>query len=71
MTNNPFENDDLEFLVVVNSENQHSIWPAQLPVPGGWEKTYGPAQRQECLAHVEREWTDMRPRSLAEQMTDS
>jgi MbtH protein len=54
--------------VLVNGENQHSIWPAHLPVPGGWRTVHGPEPRQECLAFVDREWTDMRPRSLAEQM---
>ncbi|GAA2069376.1 MbtH family protein [Streptomyces albiaxialis] len=68
---NPFENDDLAFLVLVNSENQHSIWPAHLPTPGGWTQVHGPAPRQECLAYVEREWVDMRPRSLVEQTAAS
>ncbi|MFF7176813.1 MbtH family protein [Streptomyces pseudovenezuelae] len=67
---NPFEDDDADYLVLVNDENQHSIWPAHLPVPGGWRTVHGPEPRQECLAYVDREWTDMRPRSLAEQMQD-
>ncbi|MGA4837511.1 MbtH family protein [Streptomyces sp. G45] len=61
---NPFEDEQAVFLVLVNEENQHSLWPASLDVPAGWRTTHGPATRQECLDHVERTWTDLRPASL-------
>ncbi|WP_367127669.1 MbtH family protein [Saccharothrix sp. HUAS TT1] len=61
---NPFENDDLSYLVLVNAEGQHSLWPAFAEVPAGWTTALGPESRQECLSHVERTWTDMRPTSL-------
>ncbi|AJE87381.1 MbtH-like protein [Streptomyces albus] len=67
MTTNPFE-QEIPYAVLVNDENQHSLWPAHLDVPGGWRQMFGPAEREECMAYVEREWTDMRPRSLAEEM---
>jgi MbtH protein len=65
---NPFDNPDGVFLVLVNHENQHSLWPEFAPVPDGWTRAHGPAPRGECLAYVEREWTDLRPKSLIEAM---
>ncbi|MFF1779379.1 MbtH family protein [Streptomyces virginiae] len=62
---NPFDIEDGEFLVLVNDEEQHSLWPAELPVPAGWRTTAGPRTRQFCLDHIERNWTDLRPASLA------
>ncbi|MQY11004.1 Protein MbtH [Streptomyces sp. RB5] len=65
---NPFDDDESVFLVLVNSEGQHSLWPAFADVPAGWDRVFGEATRQECLAHIESSWTDMRPRSLVEAM---
>ncbi|MFE9429221.1 MbtH family protein [Kitasatospora sp. NPDC006697] len=59
-----FDDADGEFLVLVNGERQHSLWPAGIDVPAGWERTHGPDTRQNCLDHVERHWTDLRPASL-------
>jgi len=65
---NPFENNDASFLVLINEENQHSIWPDFIEIPNGWKSTYGPASKPECLKFVEANWVDMRPRSLAQSM---
>jgi MbtH protein len=65
---NPFEDPEGVYLVLVNDENQHSLWPDFVEVPAGWRVVHGPASRQSCLEHVETNWTDMRPRSLAEAM---
>ncbi|WP_329047670.1 MbtH family protein [Amycolatopsis sp. NBC_01488] len=65
---NPFEDPSGTYLVLVNAENQHSLWPEFVDVPAGWTVTFGPAGRQECLDHVEANWTDMRPKSLADAM---
>ncbi|MCX4816558.1 MbtH family protein [Streptomyces sp. NBC_01239] len=65
---NPFENEDGTYLVLVNDEGQHSLWPEFAPVPAGWATAHGPAPRSECLAYVEQNWTDMRPKSLITQM---
>jgi MbtH protein len=53
-----------EYLVVLNDEEQYSIWPAGDPLPAGWraEGTRGP--RPACLEHIDLVWTDMRPASL-------
>ncbi|MET7370758.1 MbtH family protein [Streptomyces sp. NPDC005566] len=61
---NPFDDAEGRFLVLVNDENQHSLWPAPLQEPPGWRQVYGPGERQDCLDVIERRWTDMRPSSL-------
>ncbi|MFC0602411.1 MbtH family protein [Streptomyces palmae] len=65
---NPFENPDASYYVLVNEENQHSLWPSFAEVPQGWTVVHGESGRQECLDYIEANWTDMRPRSLAEAM---
>jgi MbtH protein len=65
---NPFDDEDGEFYVLVNSEDQHSLWPAFGAVPAGWRVAFGADTRVSCLAYVEREWSDMRPSSLREAM---
>ncbi|TDC83587.1 MbtH family protein [Micromonospora sp. KC606] len=61
---NPFEDDDARYLVLVNAENQHSIWPAFAAVPAGWSIAHGEDSRQGCIEYVETHWTDLRPASL-------
>jgi MbtH protein len=61
---NPFEDDSASYLVLVNDEGQHSLWPEAVSVPAGWTVALGAAPRAECLAYVERTWVDMRPLSL-------
>ncbi|MET7526537.1 MbtH family protein [Streptomyces sp. NPDC005248] len=65
---NPFENPEGVYSVLVNDENQHSLWPDFVDVPAGWSTVHGPTSRQECLEYIETNWTDMRPRSLARSM---
>jgi MbtH protein len=60
--------DDQTYKVVVNDEEQYSIWPADQANPAGWHDAGFTGPRQDCLAHIERVWTDMRPRSLREAM---
>ncbi|MEV7009492.1 MbtH family protein [Streptosporangium sp. NPDC051022] len=62
---NPFDDPDGEFLVLVNEEGQHSIWPSFAEVPDGWTARFGPDARAACLAYVSAHWTDLRPRSLS------
>jgi uncharacterized protein YbdZ (MbtH family) len=68
MSTNPFEDPDGRYLVLVNDEDQHSLWPAFADVPAGWRVAFGEDTREACLSHVEERWTDLRPRSLREQM---
>lgn len=68
---NPFEDEDRSYLVLVNPENQHSLWPADIEVPAGWDVVKREDTRAACLEYVEQNWTDMRPASLIEAMTES
>ncbi|MFI1196257.1 MbtH family protein [Micromonospora sp. NPDC020750] len=54
------------FLVVRNDEEQYSIWSADRELPAGWNGTGFAGTREECLAHIDTVWTDMRPRSVRE-----
>jgi MbtH protein len=66
---NPFDDNDGTFLVLVNDEGQHSLWPDFADVPVGWDRVHA-GTREECLAYVEEYWTDMRPASLARATLD-
>ena len=68
---NPFDHEDGTFLVLKNSENQHSLWPQSIDVPAGWTVVSGPATRADCLAYVDRTWTDLRPESLVRWMDEN
>jgi MbtH protein len=68
---NPFDDENGTFLVLVNDEGQHSLWPTFAEVPGGWQSAHGPDSRQSCLDYVEKNWTDMRPNSLIRAMEGS
>jgi MbtH protein len=65
---NPFEDDDGTFLALINAEGQYSLWPAFADVPHGWSVAHGEGTRQTCLDFIEKNWTDMRPRTLIEAM---
>lgn len=66
---NPFDDADGTFLVLVNDEEQHSLWPEPAQVPQGWTPVYGPVPRDEALEYVDIHWTDLRPLSLRESLT--
>ncbi|GAA4799918.1 MbtH family protein [Lysobacter hankyongensis] len=60
--------DTTIYAVVVNHEEQYSIWPAERELPLGWQAEGFRGDKAACLAHIEEIWTDMRPRSLRERM---
>ena len=63
------ENEDtLRYKVVVNDEDQYSIWPEHKKIPPGWREAGNSGLKQECLNYIASVWTDMRPRSLREFM---
>ncbi|SDC69710.1 MbtH family protein [Rhodococcus tukisamuensis] len=68
MSTNPFDDEDGRFYVLVNDEDQHSLWPTFSDVPQGWRVVFGEDSRQACVEYVEKNWTDMRPKSLREAM---
>jgi MbtH protein len=59
-----FDSPEARFKVLINDEEQHSLWPADLPVPGGWAETGVCAAKEDCDTYLEETWTDMRPKSL-------
>jgi MbtH protein len=61
---NPFEDPDARYRVLVNGEGQHSLWPAGISCPDGWDVVHESGSRSACLEYVETHWTDMRPASL-------
>jgi uncharacterized protein YbdZ (MbtH family) len=67
---NPFDDENGSFFVLVNEEEQHSLWPAFADVPAGWRVVYGEADRAACLDFIEQNWPDIRPKSLRERLTE-
>jgi MbtH protein len=62
--------DSERYAVVMNDEEQYSIWPADRQVPDGWQAVGVSGSKEECLAHIEKVWTDMRPLSLRRQLSE-
>jgi MbtH protein len=62
--------DDRRYLVVINDEEQYSIWFADRELPAGWRTEGTEGTRTECLEHIGQVWTDMRPRSVREYIHD-
>ena len=62
------EEDKTVYNVVVNDEEQYSIWPDFKEIPAGWKSVGKSGPKAECLAYIDEVWTDMRPKSLREQM---
>ena len=66
---NPFDDESLQFRVLVNNQEQHSLWPDFIAIPSGWQSIYGPGKRTDCLAFIEQNWPDIRPLSLRTQLS--
>ena len=60
--------DTTIYKVVINHEEQYSIWPADREPPLGWQEVGMQGLKAECLAYIKDVWTDMRPRSLRQKM---
>lgn len=60
--------DKTIYKVVVNSEEQYSIWPVDRRDPLGWKDIGKSGQKEECLSYIKEVWTDMRPLSLRKKM---
>ena len=71
MATSCFDREDETFIVLVNHEEQYSIWPHWKAVPGGWTAVDGvQGDKQTVLDYVEKTWTDMRPLSLRKWMDE-
>lgn len=64
------EEDTRIYKVVVNDEEQYSIWPADRENPLGWKDVGKTGTKAECLAYIRDVWTDMRPLSLRKKMEE-
>jgi MbtH protein len=62
------DEDTTIYQVVVNHEEQYSIWPTDRSLPAGWTAVGTPGPKAECMEYIERVWTDMRPLSLRTRM---
>ena len=64
------DEDTQVYVVVVNQEEQYSIWPEDRELPLGWRAEGFEGSKAECLDHIESVWTDMRPLSLRKQLEE-
>jgi MbtH protein len=64
----PMEEGNEIFIIVVNHEEQYSLWPKYKAIPDGWAQVGEPGSKEVCLERIKAIWTDMRPLSLRQQM---
>lgn len=69
--NNDYNEDNRVYKVVVNDEEQYSIWFIERDNPLGWKDVGKSGSKSECLSHIKEVWTDIRPLSLRKQMEQS
>jgi len=62
------DDDNTTYQVLRNDEEQYSLWPLVLEIPAGWQAVGKQGTKAECMSYVDEVWTDMRPRSLRDQM---
>ncbi len=62
--------DNTSYKVVINHEEQYSIWPADREIPLGWKDVGKGGSKKQCRAYIEEVWTDMRPLSLHDKMAE-
>lgn len=65
------DSDTREYQVVLNDEEQYSIWLADKPLPAGWHADGTRGTKDECLDHIEQVWTDMRPLSVRTRLANA
>jgi MbtH protein len=65
-----FDDENIQYQVLMNHEEQYSLWPLDREVPLGWRDTGFHGNKAACLAHIEKVWTDMRPLSLRRKMEE-
>lgn len=62
--------NELQYYVVMNHEEQYSIWPTYKPIPIGWKSIGDAGNKEACLKYIEKVWMDMRPLSLRKKMEE-
>ena len=65
------EDDNRRYMVLVNQEEQYSIWPEERENPLGWNEVGKSGTKQQCLDYIDEVWTDMRPLSLRKKMGEA
>lgn len=65
------DDDRFEYRVLVNHEEQYSLWPSFKEIPNGWRQVGPTGTKKECLDYIEEVWTDMRPLSVRKQMAEA
>jgi MbtH protein len=65
------QEDKTIYLVVINHEEQYSIWPDYKEIPLGWSAVGKSGSKEECLNYIKEVWTDMRPLSLRKRMEEN
>jgi MbtH protein len=63
---NPFDDQGAAFVVLINDQGQYSLWPAAAEIPAGWSIACRQNGRQACIEYIDKNWTDMRPRTGAD-----
>jgi MbtH protein len=63
---NPFDEQGGAFVVLINNQGQHSLWPAPAEIPAGWSIACERSSREACIEYIGENWTDMRPRTGAD-----
>lgn len=62
--------DPTRYLVAVNDEEQHALWQEGTPLPAGWQAAGFSGTEEECVAHVDEVWPDIRPLSVRRRLAD-
>ena len=64
------EFEKMPHIVLINHEEQYSLWLADLEIPEGWRQVWGPESKDACMKWVDEVWTDLRPLSLRKAMEE-
>lgn len=64
------EFEKMPHIVLINHEEQYSLWLADLEIPEGWSQVWGPESKDACMKWVDEVWTDLRPLSLRKAMEE-
>ncbi|MEZ3500177.1 MbtH family protein [Pantoea sp. KPR_PJ] len=70
MQPNPFDDPQQACLVLKNTQQQYSLWPAFHALPAGWQSVFGPRPQAECLSWLNANWRDIRPVSSTATRSD-
>jgi MbtH protein len=62
------DEDNVPHIVLINHEEQYSLWREDIELPDGWRPVFGPDTKDNCMTYVDEVWTDMRPLSLRKDM---